>query len=67
MPAEGDGRGGSCSASRLKGHSELLSVAGSDCATGSGWMWCVLGILNVMPKAGWANGTFLADYPQTCL
>lgn len=26
---------------------------------GSGWRWCVSGILNVGQEAGWAHGTFL--------
>ena len=49
MPAEcGDdgGRWGRRAVPILKGHSRLLSVAGSDCVARSDWKWCVSGVLN---------------------
>lgn len=72
MPAECGDDGGRCgrwAVPPLKGHSGLLSVAGSDCVAGSDWKWCVSGVLNArlgkwlnVLNAGWGNGTFLADH-----
>ena len=72
MPAEcGDdgGRWGRRAVPLLKGHSRLLSVAGSDCVARSDWKWCVSGVLNARLRkwlnvlnSGWGHGTFLADH-----
>lgn len=65
MPTEcgnDGGRWGHWAVPPLKGHSGLLSVAGSDCVARSDWKWCVSGVLNAGPEAGWGNGTFLADH-----